>query len=123
MAQVSTSTGRIIILILIDGLRTALYFPVWWYSKGFIKMIKAIGRLIGDFNLTLGFTIWVKNLFVPMFGQRDIPGRLISFFLRLVNIIFRGLGLLFLICLTFIFIIIWLVVPVFIIFQLLIFIF
>lgn len=123
MAQVSTRTSKIISLILIGGIRTALYFPLWWYSKGFLRMLKGVGRLISDFNLTLGFSIWLKNIFVPMFGQRDLPGRLISFFLRLFNVIFRGFALVFLVSLTLVFVFIWLVLPVFIIFQLLIYIF
>ena len=116
------STSKLISLILINEIRTVLYFPVWWYTKGLVKMLIGSWHFVQDFNLTLGFTIWLKNIFVPMFGQRDIAGRLISVFLRIVNIIFRGIAMLFLIALTFIFIIIWLVLPIFILFQIIIYI-
>lgn len=34
--------------------------------------------------------VWVKNIFVPMFGQRDWQSRIISFVMRVVNIIGRS---------------------------------
>ena len=111
---------KMIFSILIDGIKTILYFPVWWYSKGFLKVLKGSADFIKDIEQTFGFMIWVKNLFVPMFGQKDIAGRLISFFLRLVQIIFRGIALLIFILLVFIFIIIWLILPIFVIYQILI---
>ena len=46
-----------------------------------------------------------------MYGQRDWSGRLISFFIRLVQIIFRGLVLIVWIFLLLALIIIWLIGP------------
>lgn len=37
----------------------------------------------------LALDIWLKNIFVPMYGQRDAASRIISFLMRLVQIIFR----------------------------------
>lgn len=37
--------------------------------------------------------VWIKNIFVPMFGQHDWQSRLISVFMRLVQIIGRSLAL------------------------------
>ena len=108
---------KLLLIILKDGLRAVLYFPLWWYGHGFIKMLGGCASQISDFNATLGFSIWLKNLFVPMFGQNDFMGRVISFFLRLVNVVVRGLGLLIFIILIFIFVIIWLILPVFILYQ------
>ena len=116
------SVLKLFVLLLVDELRAVLYFPVWWYSRGFAKVLRGSGRFINDFQQTLGFMIWVKNLFVPMFGQRDIAGRIISFFLRLVQIIFRGVILLIFIFLVFIFIIIWLILLIFVIYQIIIYI-
>ena len=104
-------------LLLIDGIKAVFYFPLWWYSKGFLKVLKGSWQVIKDFNLTLGFTIWLKNLFVPMFGQKDIWGRLISIFLRFVQIIFRGLILIIFLILILVFILAWLVLPVFVILK------
>ncbi|MDD5341082.1 MAG: hypothetical protein PHC97_01440 [Patescibacteria group bacterium] len=111
------SIFKLIGLLLLDELKAILYFPLWWYSRGFLNLIKAGGSWIINFDKTLGFTIWLKNLFVPMFGQRDLAGRLISFLLRLVQIIFRGILLLIFIMIVIIIFILWLALPFFIIYE------
>ena len=117
MAQ--SSFAQILYLLLINCIKKVFYFPVWWYSKGFLKILKGSWQFIKDFNLTLGFTIWLKNIFVPMFGQKDIAGRLISFVLRLVQIFIRGVILLIICILTLAFIAFWLIIPIFIILKIL----
>jgi len=84
-----TYSGKIIIQILGE----ILYFPLWWYTIGFGRLLKNARRFWLNQEKNLGFTIWLKNLFVPMYGQRDFVGRLISFIIRLVQIIFRGAAL------------------------------
>ena len=108
---------RLSFLLLIDELRAILYFPFWWYSQGLLGVIRKSGQSINDFQETLGFMIWVKNLFVPMFGQRDIAGRIISFFLRIVQIFFRGFIVLIFAILNLIFIICWIILPFFVLYQ------
>lgn len=71
--------------------RDLLYFPFWWYTHGFLRFAKSLVKALRFKWQDLGVGVWVKNLFVPMFGVRDIAGRLISFFMRLVNIIGRFL--------------------------------
>lgn len=117
------TNAKILPMVLLNELKAFLYFPVWWYSKGLFKMLIFAKNLILEFNLVLGFTIWVKNLFVPMFGQRDIAGRLISIALRIVNVIFRGIGVLFLSLIVFVLVAIWVILPIFIILQILNYIF
>jgi hypothetical protein len=114
------SGGKIFITVLTDQIRTILYFPFWWYSKGFLKVLKGSGSFIIDFEQTLGLGIWVKNLFVPMFGQTDFAGRMISVFLRLFQIIWKCLVLVVIIILTLIFVIVWLALPIFIIYEIVI---
>lgn len=77
-------------LILVDTILDALYFPVWWYSRGLVLALKWAGREIAGVQEFLGIDIWIKNLFRPMYGQRDIAGKIISFFMRLFQIIFRS---------------------------------
>jgi len=113
-------TPKILSIVLIEEIKTILYFPIWWYSKGLIKAIEASISFVNDFEQTLGFKIWVKNLFVPMFGQHDLAGRLISFFLRIFQILWKGIALLIFIVLAFLYIIFWLVLPLFIIYQIII---
>lgn len=101
-------SGKIIISLILE----VVYFPVWWYSVGFFRVAKNIWRFFRGREQSLGFSIWLKNIFVPMYGQYDFAGRLISFFIRLIQIIFRGLVLFFwgAICLSLV--ISWLALPV-----------
>ena len=91
----------LIIKLLSRFLFGILFFPIWWYSIGFIRFATKMVRFWREEQKALGFSIWLRNIFIPMYGQRDVSGRLISFFIRLFQIIFRGLALLFwaLICL------------------------
>jgi len=81
---------NILKLIFIDTLLDILYFPLWWYSRGLVLALKWAGREIGETQNFLGIDIWIKNLFRPMYGQRDIAGKIISFFMRIFQIIFRS---------------------------------
>jgi hypothetical protein len=69
--------------------RDLIYFPFWWYTRGLVRFAKSFINSLRFKWQDLGVGVWIKNLFVPMFGVHDISGRLISFFMRLVNIIGR----------------------------------
>lgn len=88
-----------------------LYFPIWWYSAGFLKTLRGVGHFYQNQEASLAFHIWLKNIFVPMYGQHDIAGRLISFFIRVVQIIYRGLAMLIVLMLGLIFIAFYLSLP------------
>lgn len=92
-----------------------IFFPLWWYSLGFLRHVSKIWTLWREEERSLGLSVWVKNWFVPMYGQRDIAGRVISFFIRTVQIIARSLVLLFWIIIGLGIIIAWLALPVLII--------
>ncbi len=66
-----------------------VYFPVWWYSSGLGEAVSFALRALRGYSRTLGLSVWVQNLFVPMYGQNDWQSRIISFFMRLVQIIGR----------------------------------
>lgn len=109
-----TYSSKIILRIIGD----IFYFPIWWYSIGFVRLLQNIWKFLRNQGQSLGFFIWLKNIFVPMYGQRDWAGRIISFFMRLVQIIFRGLVLLIWIFLLLILIGIWLLGPILLILAL-----
>ncbi len=78
-------------LITVDLLGDVLYFPIWWFTLGLKKSALFFWSQFLGLEAGLGFRIWFLNLFQPMFGQRDIAGKLISFVIRLVQIFVRGL--------------------------------
>lgn len=72
---------------------TIVYFPLWWYTHGLVRWGKVCVRIIASANAKFAFSIWVKNIFTPMYGQGDFAGRVISIIVRLGNIIVRGIVL------------------------------
>ncbi|MEI7452477.1 MAG: hypothetical protein WCK37_04750 [Candidatus Falkowbacteria bacterium] len=88
-----------------------VYFPLWWYSAGFGRMAMGVFGAIKRKFISLALGVWLKNLFVPMYGQHDFAGRCISFFMRFFQIIFRGIAFLFYTCFSLLLIIFWLILP------------
>lgn len=72
-----------------DFLGDFLAFPLWWYSRGTLRVITYIMDSASRYAYTLSLRIWIKNLFVPMYGQYDLAGRAISFVLRIVVLFYR----------------------------------
>lgn len=88
-----------------------IFFPFWWYSRGFINFIKRVFNFLKEEQKILGFSVWLNNIFVPMYGQQDFTGRVISFFMRLFQVIVRGIVLIFWTLLSLALILMWLALP------------
>ncbi len=104
--------------LLIDWLLDAVYFPIWWYTAGAKRILVGIWHLFQDENYRLAPLLWLENLFVPMFNQHDLQGRIMSVFMRFMNFIFRTLFLVIWSFLLVLFFFIWLVFPIFIVVML-----
>lgn len=76
----------------VDVVGSALYFPVWWYTEGFFEVINAVKRALAYRWRAYSFGVWMRNFFVPMYGQYDLAGRAVSVFMRLVVLIGRGVA-------------------------------
>ncbi len=74
-----------------DLIGDVFYFPIWWYTKGLAKGWRRFASTLRSANESLGLTIWIRNIFTPMFGQADWQGRIVSFFMRFFQIIFRSI--------------------------------
>ena len=92
-------------------------FPVWWYTEGLRKVLLGLLHKLQDANVSLAPGLWLKNIFTPMYGQRDIQGRIMSFFMRTVNVIGRSVALLVWLCLLLCFLAAWLLIPVCIVYM------
>lgn len=64
-------------------------FPVWWYTRGLSRVARWASQTLRGWEHAVGLRLWLKALFVPMYGQNDLQGRLISFFMRFVVLIAR----------------------------------
>ena len=85
MARIA-GVGKLVVGDIIGGI---LYAPLFWYGRGATDAGRVCWRMIKRRWESLGIGIWVRNIFVPMFGQQDFTGKLISFFMRLLQIIGR----------------------------------
>lgn len=95
----------------------AIYFPVWWYSRGMVQIMKGLGNMIANEEKSLALFVWVKNLFRPMYGVRGWDGYLVSFAVRLVQIIVRSIALIVWMIFALALLIVWLVFPILVISQ------
>lgn len=97
--------------LLLEAVLDVLYFPVWWYTRGLGHAGLWCFHLFQSGNASLGPGLWFKNIFTPMFGQSDWQGRIISFFMRSVNVIGRGIALMFWLVFCLILFVIWIILP------------
>ncbi len=104
--------------LFIEAVIDIFYFPLWWYTGGVLFAARKMIRYIHIGNEYLAPALWLKNLFVPMFGQNDFQGKLISFFMRFVQLIVRSgmlaVWIVFVFCLG----IAWLAWPVIVVYSL-----
>jgi len=70
---------------------------------------------IKNMEVRLGVKVWAVNIFKPMFGQHDIAGVLISFFMRIFQIIGRTLVLFLWTMIMILVFFVWIVLPLFVV--------
>ncbi len=95
----------------IDMFLDALYAPVWWYTTGLIGTLLKLSRAAAEGASIIGIRIWAKSLFKPMYGEYSWQGRIISFFMRLVVLLFMTLQMIVWLGILLVLLIIWCVLP------------
>ena len=73
--------------------------PIWWFTGGMIRTLKWTLDSIKGAPGFFGLNVWIKNIFVPMYGDTSFVGRLVSFGVRSFMIFARGIGTFFLVIL------------------------
>lgn len=97
--------------LLIEAVFDVIYFPVWWYTRGAVRSARWCFNLLKRGNQRLAPGLWLLNIFVPMYGQWDWQGRIISFFMRFFQIIIRTVGLLAWLSVCLALFVFWLIFP------------
>lgn len=105
---------RAVKFVLADLIGDVAYFPLWWYSRGAARAVRSLASGMQETARSLALRVWLKNLFVPMYGQYDLQGRIISFFMRLFQIIVRSLAAFFWLLIRVAVFVIYLAVPPFV---------
>jgi len=103
--------------ILAELVRDIIYFPLWWYSRGLIQLLKGLKNFLINREKSLALLVWIKNIHRPMYGQYDWHGMLISFFMRLIQIIVRGIAMLIYLIIAMLVFCFWLILPALTIYQ------
>ncbi len=85
--------GGLTRLVFIDLIGSIFWFPIWWYTKGLVRLVGWCIKALEYRQKQYAFGVWIKNFLVPMYGQWDLTSRLISVFMRTVVLIGRGIGL------------------------------
>ncbi len=98
--------------ISVEILWDIVYFPLWWYSKGLVRVGRyCLGSAQQHLRRRLALGIWLKNMFKPMYGDYTKEGRIISFFMRTVVLVWKlGAAVLWLVVLVVIFLA-WIALP------------
>lgn len=112
----TSRVGTVARLLFLDVLASVAWFPVWWYSTGLFNVIHAAESAIQYRVRSYAFAIWIRNFFVPMYGQHDITGRLVSVVMRLVVLIGRSIALCVEVVLYGIGIMLWTIAPILFVF-------
>ena len=85
--------GAVAQLLFVDLFGSIAWFPVWWYTDGLtLAASKAVAALRYR-SQAYAFRIWIRNFFVPMYGQHDLAGRLVSVFMRLIVLVGRSIAI------------------------------
>lgn len=85
-------SGAVAKLLFVDLIGSVVWFPVWWYTKGLALVVFKTIIALRYRSQSYGFGIWIRNFFVPMYGQHDLVGRIISVFMRFVVLVGRAIA-------------------------------
>lgn len=106
--------------LLFEFVLDILYAPLWWYTGGIAYAINTAQNAVSAANTNLAPFMWLKNLFVPMFGQHDFQGRMVSVIMRFLNFIVRGVALfLWTVCVLGL-LLLWVLVPLGVVYMLIV---
>ncbi len=82
-----------------------------------VDFVKGLIKFLLNRQKALALLVWIKNIHRPMYGQQDWQGVLISIFMRIVQIIFRSLLMLFYLFLSLAALALWVALPIFTLFE------
>ncbi len=104
--------------LFLDTIGEVLFFPVWWYSRGLKKTALFCWQRANDGWRVLALSIFIKNFFKPMYGQKGWDAYVLSIVIHFIQLSYRlflmTLWALFWILVLFI----WITLPVFVIYEL-----
>lgn len=107
-----TRALRLPFQLLAEELISVPAWLIWWYGEGFVGVAKYLVRTISFRASSYALAIWMRDLFVPMYGQVDWTGRLVSLLMRIVVISYRSIALFVEAIMNVMLALLWLTIPV-----------
>ncbi|MFC1662679.1 hypothetical protein ACFL04_00750 [Patescibacteria group bacterium] len=92
-------------------------FPWWWYTRGTMNAAFFISREMSDWANRLSLRILLRNMFKPMYGDYTRSGRAISFFIRVIMFFVKSIVFVLWSVLLIALLLLWLLVPLAIIYM------
>lgn len=86
-----SSTVLFFRFIVLDLVLDIVRFPAWWYSRGAVRAGQWYVRSLGDAIDRLALKVLAQNLGRPMFGDYTREGRIISFFMRIIQLVISAI--------------------------------
>jgi len=86
-------------------------FVIWWATIAPKKILKIAGTILAMANNELSFMMSIRLIFVPLYGNKTITGRVMSFVVRIFMIIFGFFFMLILLVGALLLPITWLAIP------------
>ncbi len=75
--------------LFLDTIWEVLYFPIWWYSRGLKKTVLFCWRRVSGGWSALALSIFLKNFFKPMYGQRGWDAYVLSLATHFLQLVWR----------------------------------
>lgn len=69
----------------------SLHFPLWWYRDSLVWWKRFFKNLLIFLDNKLAVSLMLKMLFIPLFHDASLLGRVLSFIFRVVRVIVGGL--------------------------------
>ncbi len=94
-----------------DLLGSVISFPVWWYTQGIADVARWLGARLAYRLRQASLRLWMSSLLLPMFGQWDWVGRLISIVMRVLILFARLLTFAIALIVAAAALLLWIVIP------------
>ena len=112
--SIATSTFKFISLKIVGDL---VYFPIWWYTVGLKERFFVFLKQVKNVERRLALKIWLKNIFVPMYGFYDIWSRFISFVIRIIMLVYKTVAFFLWLAFYFLLLLIFIILPIFVVYM------
>jgi len=103
--------------IIFDFIFDIIYFLPWWYSKGLIAITQKSWRFLIRKEEELAIFVWLKNIHKPLYDKYSWQGMIKSVIIRIGQIILRIAILLFWVFFITIKILLYIILPLLVIWQ------